>query len=567
VLNLKLSALISLTCTGVLLAVIRPVPAAAQADDPAAAAAGARITAICADTFRIAATDLASMDRDIGRALQLSGAMAATPALLRRSSTERTRPVCRALAAGMQWTLEPRPRSTDALSFRLLPVAAEMESNSQYRRHRNNGAFRGGVGASTSLTGGAELSWRGLNVALSPRVIHDANRDFPTIPVDATGSSPFRHPYHVGIDLPQRFGTEGGIRFDPGQSYIRYGTRHFELGVSTENVWLGAMQVQPIMLSAAAPGFPHAFAGIVEPLDVWLGTLGMHAIWGRVTESAYFDQDPDNDHRLFAAAVVEFSPRWIPGLHLGISRVYHEIIPPEGFAAAYWLTSIWDAGITFQGGGNRDEGNAIGALMARWVLPSAGFEAYAEWSREDTPLNMRDLIEEPDWTQAYALGFQQLVSTKHAQLRWYGELIHLGEAAPVRAGKGFFSYYTHSSAIQGHTHDGQLLGAPAGPGSDAQILGVDGFHRWGMSGLWLERTRYDEDTYYRRWARMYGESRHDVETGVGMRHMMQLGPLRASGEVLFNRRANRSFIGMQDQSGPRVVERNLGLRLRAVWRP
>jgi hypothetical protein len=564
---LKYSHPVSLFCIGVLLALPGAAPAVAQADDPAAATAVYRDPAICADTFRIAATDLASMDRDIGRALQVAGAMPTTPALLRRGSTERGRPVCRTLAAGMEWLLEPMPRSSDGLSFRLLPVAAEMDGNSQYRRHRNNGAFRGGVGASASVTGGAEFSWRGLNVALSPRVIHDANREFPTIPVDMTGGSPYRHPYHFGIDLPQRFGTEGGIRFDPGQSYIRYGTRHFELGVSTENVWLGGMQVQPIMLSAAAPGFPHAFAGIVEPLDVWLGTLGMHAIWGRVTESEHFDQNPDNDHRLFAAAVIEFSPRWIPGLHVGIARVYHEIIPPEGLSAGYWLTSVWDTGITFQSGGNRGEGNAIGALLARWVFPSAGFEAYAEWSREDTPLNVRDLIEEPDWTQAYALGFQQLVTTKHARLRWYGELIHLGEAAPVRAGKGFFSYYTHSAAIQGHTHDGQLLGAPAGPGSDAQILGLDGFHRWGMSGLWLERTRYDEDTYYRRYARLYGESRHDVETGVGVRHMMQLGPLRASGEVLFNRRANRSFIQMDDQTTPRIVERNVGLRLRAVWQP
>jgi hypothetical protein len=535
-------------------------------DSPLTAQSPAQTEAPCQPTFRMAATDLTTLDRDIGRVLQLSAAVPVTLALLRRGSTERTLAVCADRAPGLEWTLT-RVAAGDGPVARLLPVTAEVEHNSQYRRYRNNGALRGGVGPSTSVSAGVELDWRGVTLSLSPRLIHEANRDFPMIDVDAPGRSRFRHPYHPGIDMPQRFGTESETRIDPGQSYIRYGNRRFEAGFSTENVWLGAAQVYPIMLSTTAPGFPHVFAGLVEPLDILIGTLGLHAIWGRVRESEYFDQNPENDRRLFAAALVEFSPHWVPGLHLGVARVYHETIPPGGVSATYWLTSIWDTGITFEAGGNREDGNAIGALMARWILPSAGFEAYAEWSREDTPYNLRDLIEEPDWTQAYALGFQQLVPLQHVKLRWYGELIHLGEAAPVRAGKGFFSYYTHASAIQGHTHEGQLLGAAPGPGSDAQIAGVDGFHRWGMTGLWLERTRYDDDAYYRRYARMYGESRHDVEVGIGVRHMMGVGPVRVSGELTFNQRANRSFIRMEDPATPRIVERNVGLRLRGAWQP
>jgi hypothetical protein len=532
--------------------------------------------AVCTDTLRVATVDLASMERDVGRVLQLAGAAPVSLGLLRRASTDRSRGVCADAATLLEWALEravPRPVTP---AVRLLPMAVELESNSQYRRARNNGALRGGVGPSTSVSLGAELNWRGLSAAVAPRIIRDANDDFATAPVTATGRSPFAHAYHWGIDLPQRFGDEGAVRVDPGQSYVRYGTRRLELGVSTENIWLGAQQVYPILLSSTAPGFPHAFAGTVEPLDVWIGRLGVHAVWARVSESEYFDQDPDNDRRLFAAAVIEFAPRWMPGLHLGIARVYHETIPPEGLPPGVWLGSVVDRGITWKAGGNRDAGNAIGALLARWVLPGAGFEAYAEWSREDTPYDLRDLIEEPDWTQAYALGFQQLVTLEHVRLRWYGDLIHLGQAAPVRAGKGFFSYYTHGeipqdhtvgAVSQGHTHDGQILGASPGPGSDAQIVGVDAFHRWGMSGLWLERTRTDEDTYYLRWARMYGESRHDVEVGIGVRHMMPVGPVLVAGELLYNQRANRNFLQMQDQTADRLVERNVGLRLRAVWRP
>jgi hypothetical protein len=520
----------------------------------------------CTDSLRLALTDLTTVDRDVGRVLQLAGGLPPAQGLLRRGSTEAALPVCPGSAAGLEWAFESvRPVSARPV-LRLAPVTLELESNSQYRRYRNNGAFRGGVGPSTSVSAGAEVRWNGFTASVRPRVIHDSNRDFTTIPVNRVGRSPFSHPYHEGIDLPQRFGTESEVRFDPGQSVVRYGTRRFELGVATENIWLGTAQLYPIMISSTAAGFPHAFAGTVEPLDIRIGRLGLHAVWGRVRQSDYFDEAREHDPRLFAAAVIEFSADWIPGLHIGMARVYHEVIPPEGLPLGYWLGSVIDAGITFQTG-NREEGNAIGALLARWVLPSAGFEVYGEWTREDTPMDLRDLIEEPDWTQAYTLGFQQLVSLRHVLLRWYGELVHLGEAAPVRAGKGFFSYYTHAAVLQGHTHEGQVLGAAPGPGSDAQIVGLDGFHRWGMSGLWLERTRTDDDTYYRRFARMYGESRHDVEIGIGARHVMQIGPVETWGEVVFNQRANRSFIQMEDQTAPRLVERNVGLRLRAAWRP
>jgi hypothetical protein len=46
-----------------------------------------------------------------------------------------------------------------------------------------------------------------------------------------------------------------------------------------------------------------------------------------------------------------------------------------------------------------------------------------------------------------------------------------------------------------------------------------------------------------------------------------VGPVLVAGELLYNQRANRSFLQMEDQTADRLVERNVGLRLRAVWRP
>jgi hypothetical protein len=523
----------------------------------------------CADTARVVLADFATADRDLGRALQLAGALPATPALLRRASTEHERPVCRDAAGFVPWELQDTALSTwHGLS--MLPGTLEMESNSGYRKDRNNGAFRGGVGPSVAVGAGVEFRWKGITAAFTPRLVYESNGDFPTVSVVRPRFSPFMNPHQRPggylIDFPQRFGTESDTRMEPGQSYVRFGTRRFQVGASTENFWLGSAQVYPILVSSTAPGFPHVFIGTVEPLDLWIAEVGAHVVVGQLRESDFFDTDTTNDARLFSAAVVEMEPRWIPGLHLGAARIYEEIIPPEGLSFGHYLDSTLNPGLTFASGGNLG-GNGMGALLARWVLPAAGFEAYAEWAREDTPYNLRDLLEEPDWTQAYTLGFHQLVTLENAHLRWYGELVHLGESAPVRAGKGFASYYTHNRTIQGHTNDGQILGASPGPGSDAQIFGVDAFHVRGMSGLWLERTRYDDDTYYRRWARIYGESRHDVELGIGVRHTGNVGPVQVSGEILYNHRANRDFLGMEDRTMPRQVDTNLGLRLRAAWRP
>jgi hypothetical protein len=426
------------------------------------------------------------------------------------------------------------------------------------------------VGPSIGVGAGVEFRWKGITAAVTPRLIYESNDDFATIAVLRPGYSPFLNPHHQEgylIDFPQRFGAEPDTRIEPGQSYVRFGTRRFEAGVSTENFWLGSAQVYPILMSSTAPGFPHVFLGTVEPLDLWIAQVGLYAVVGRLQESDFFDTDGTNDARLFSAAVVEVSPRWIPGLHVALARVQHELMPPGGFSFGHYLGTFLDPSFTNESGGNPIETNGLGAVLARWVLPDAGFEAYAEWTREDTPNDIRDLLEEPDWTQAYTLGFHQLVTLEDVRLRWYGELVHLGQAAPVRAGKGFFSYYTHTRVPQGHTNQGQILGASPGPGSDAQILGVDAFHVRGTSGLWIERTRYDEDTYYRQWARIYGESRHDVELGIGVRHTGDVGPVQLRGEVLYNRRANRDFLGMEDRTMPRQVDTNLGLRLRAAWRP
>jgi hypothetical protein len=164
------------------------------------------------------------------------------------------------------------------------------------------------------------------------------------------------------------------------------------------------------------------------------------------------------------------------------------------------------------------------------------------------------------------LGVQKVYQSANRLTRVYGELIHLGESAPVRSGRGFFSYYTHAVITAGHTNRGQLLGAAIGPGSDAQLIGVDFFSAKGRTAARIERTRYDEDTYYRQFARRFGESRHDAEISMSASRLQLFDPFEVEAEVMVSRRYDRDFMTLLAEE-PAMVETNWGLRLAARWRP
>src|SRR5699024_10219580 len=120
--------------------------------------------------------------------------------------------------------------------------------------------------------------------------------DFAFRETAAAGHSPYNYPERpTGIDWPQRFGDNSVRSNELGQSYVRFDAYGLAAGVSTENLWWGPAQRYPILMSNTAPGFPHIFAGTGRPLDIYIGKLELEAIWGRLSESDYFDNDPDND--------------------------------------------------------------------------------------------------------------------------------------------------------------------------------------------------------------------------------------------------------------------------------
>ena len=447
----------------------------------------------------------------------------------------------------------------------LLPLRLRTLFNSAYPLDINTGAVWAGRGFSGSAEGGGTLTFGPLTITAYPVIAFQENRSFLTRAVTLPQVSPFAYVGHEdNIDWPQRHGDDAFWSVHPGQSSVRLELAGFSVGVSTENLWIGPAQRAPLMLSSTAPGFPHVFVSTTRPHDVKVGSIEAQLFWGRLHESDYFDADDANDENLLVGVTSTFEPAFARGLYIGAHLSYHTAFDQPDWSVFDYIVKPF-AGLRE----NPLLDNRLLGLFGRWVLPTAGFEVYAEWGREDAWGELMDLVREPDHSQAYVLGFQKLGHWNNARLRWWGELTHLQHSLTLRGGRGAVTFYTHTGIRQGYTNRGQLLGAWIGPGSDAQILGVDRVEGARMTGIAIERARFDDDAYYNQWSRFYSSNGHDVSLALWLRHSDSIGEqLRFLATGSIARRQNRNFVHFTGDQPPDIRwETNAHLDLELRWLP
>lgn len=483
------------------------------------------------------------------RLLQLQEAAPLRASTIRRPSLER------AAACDVGGTTR-----IGGVDLTLLPLRSRTIYNSAYPADVNNGAMWAGRGAATAFSGGIELRAGPFSAAAYPVAAFHENRAFRTVPVARPGLSEFAYPWHR-IDWPQRHGDEPFWLIDPGQSYVRAEALGVTAGISTENFWLGPAVRYPLMMSSSAAGFPHVFLSTSRAHDIYIGTIEAQAFWGRLQESDWFDGPGGTNRTLIAGLSAVFEPAFAPGLFLGANRMY--LAYTDDWSVLDYLLTPYTRVRE-----NPPGDNQLMSLYGRWAHPRSGFEVYAEWGREDGWGEWIDMLKEPDHGQVYMLGLQKAGHWRDADLRWFGELIHLQSALPVRGGRGAITFYTHSEIIQGYTNRGQLLGAAIGPGSDAQIIGVERAAVSRGTTLAIERIRYDDNAYYNSWARFYGETGHDVSLGGSIRHRETRGGFSLLAGISYARRHNRNFVYF-DGTHPANYqsEDNLQLELDMSWAP
>jgi hypothetical protein len=130
-------------------------------------------------------------------------------------------------------------------------------------------------------------------------------------------------------------------------------------------------------------------------------------------------------------------------------------------------------------------------------------------------------------------------------------------------------FYTGRVAVQGYTQRGQLIGAATGPGSSSQWLAADYFTPLAQIGVFLGRTRTENDALYRLPDPRL--TRHDVTIVSGLRGGYRWSAADLEGELTVGRRLNYLF--QNDTFSPgeeplRAIDvQNVTFSLRIVPKP
>ncbi|HEX6588871.1 MAG TPA: hypothetical protein VF039_07610 [Longimicrobiales bacterium] len=487
-----------------------------------------------------------SLLRDVARTVFLRDPALAAPLHVDRRSDALRDAACS--------TADATPLETviaDVLQVRLLPVTQGTWYNSGYAEDRNNGMVWAGRGLSTSVAFGAAMRWGPLTAAFVPEVAWQQNRDFEIVPREIAGFSPYIHAHYRDIDLPQRFGPDPYASFDPfGQSFVRVDAYGVSAGWSHEPFRIGPALRNPLLMSGSAGGFHHYFIGTDRPLDLWIARLELELAVGHTSESEWFDDDDANDRSEFAMWSVGLAPRWLHGLTIGVTRVYHyRTQNPDDVS---WFGSANHLRQFFLPSRANLGGNQLASAYARWILPEAGVEIWGEWGRDDTFADWtNDFLPEPDHSQAYTLGFQKVTRVGRDAVRVQAELTALQEnddRTPKRAGQ---NWYRHHEVIQGYTHEGQMLGAGIGPGADAQFVAVDYLRDTWLAGAFVERVRRNDASAAAVRERLTLDGDRDVALTGGVRAQAFLGAFSLGGTFSWTRRLARDFL--DDESNVQLV--------------
>lgn len=387
------------------------------------------------------------------------------------------RPFAPPLLDSVLATMHSRNGRRDSLSQRVLrrtPTWSSVWYNSARATSWGSGPVWTGRGSTFAASGGFVARLWHVSLAVRPVAFWGENRTYrPSRSVSPTG---FADPRISSIDTPYRFGNAAYGRVDAGESYARLDLGRISAGVSNASQVWGPARLYPLMLSANAGGFPHAFLETNRPLSVGIGRLSWRWIAGRLVASSFAPAHDGTGVRAAVGAVGSFTPRGFSGVEFGGSRFFHSFMSSiaydyESLTLPFSALLKNRVRVSYD---PRRETNQLASLFARIAPPTSPVEVYGEFLRDDHSANLRDLIGEPDHDAAYVIGVRRKwLNSESNQISTLtienanGSISHLAQVrdqAPV---------YIHGLISEGHTARGLALGSPVMPGGGAFSIVVN----------------------------------------------------------------------------------------------
>ncbi len=358
-----------------------------------------------------------------------------------------------------------------------------------------------------------------LHIQFQPELVAAQNLPFPGFPETfSLGTIVSRFSYWNYGDSPERFGNTPYSKAFWGQSNISLRAGAFELGAGTKNIWWGPGQWNSLIFSNNAPGFPNFSLNTTKPARTFLGSFEGQVLIGRLESS---NQPPtqiselnsryftplNKDWRYLNAALLSYTPKWIPSLTVGYIRTYQYYNENRPEDLEGWLPILEPMAKEklFTNGNSlkydaRAQSQQI-SIFGRYKMTKAKAEIYFQFGRRDHSLNWREFILNPEHARAYQVGFIKLadVPSGNKLLLIRGEITNQQESVNryLRYGLDGGDTWHTQGQVRGFTNYGQPMGVGIGTGSNVQTLEFSLVEDWEKWGILFERLENNQDFYYR----------------------------------------------------------------------
>lgn len=435
------------------------------------------------------------------------------------------------------------------IRMQLLPASLSIAYNSHHPFGWNDAAMIPAKGTQAMASGGIIIESGRWSLQLMPQLVYAANPSFETFPTEHADTY-WDTNYRLlnTIDMPERFGTKRYQQILPGQSAIRYNTRNFSLGISTENHWWGPGRYNALVMSNNAPGFLHFTANTTRPIATPIGTFEAQLVAGQLLSSGIFPADTNryfNGNRLYKAKkeenrymtgiTVSWQPKWVKGLTLGVAQASYQYVSDiAGIADILPL-----AGVVTSSSQQAGKKASLGSLFARYVLPKDHTEVYLEYGRNDRVPTPTNIWTDVNYPRAFVGGFRKLFPLKKpgTWLDLSVELTQMGLPTPELVLEGI-SFYAHPFVRQGYTHRGQVIGVGIGPGSNSQTIDLSWVKGYNKVGLRIERLARNMDFNYTAFIGTRDYTRHWIDLSTELHADWQYQNILFSARTTLTRSLN-----------------------------
>ena len=360
---------------------------------------------------------------------------------------------------------------------------------------QNDGALWQGKGYNTSLTAGARLEVYGLELTIKPQVSFSQNRDFKMLHgvYGSNDENDYSYFWKGNIDLVQRYGDTPFWTFDWGDTEVRYSWRTLTVGFGTQAIWLGPAWLNPMLGSNNAPTYPKFDIGlrrqriVIPKVNWYLGDIEGRIWIGQLSESDYFDNNPNNDKRQVSGISLSYSPSFIPGFTIGFNKVC--VNKWEDFSAKY-INPFYSTN------DQRIPEDQKMSITLDWIFPKIGFEVYGELGKDDYSTSN---TANPFHTAIYTVGFKQRIpffEKYNIHFELLGEMNKFEMSQDFQLQWKYMGYYAHGGISQGYTQKGQIIGAGTGYFGTSEFLGLRMYWKRGSAMIYYHRHAPDDNYVY-----------------------------------------------------------------------